>query len=245
MHMMNRIRKNQTRPHQQKQLKKALTSLQNHLERFDDLGEPEAEWAEIIDRTETILRHYQPLLTAREREHLQAFLTASQRQDRGKPVRDLSQAVQNMLGARGMTLSPLSVVLIIACVALLGGIMTLSQFQGQVSLVIRNAGCPDFPVGAALEPGLRNDIQDLGLELPDSVATDSEEQLYVPRVPASLTLEIRADRQLGVNILGRHFLLPLPGEVDSVQFNGQEVLRGPVTQTLDKNPAHEILILCP
>lgn len=142
-------------------------------------------------------------------------------------------------------LSPLTAILLAVIVVIIGGIIGLSYFQMSISITIRNAGCPEIALGDALPAALREELSGYGVAVPGVVLTDTEEHFFLPNLPIPILIEVVKENELQVSLMDRYITLPLPATVDSVQFDGQEVLRGAVSRQLTENPTHEILIHCP
>ena len=141
-------------------------------------------------------------------------------------------------------ISPLTVILLLAILILLGGIMGLSYFGASISITVCNLGCPAIPLGEEMPEALRRELSDYGVAVPDWVETDDEKKISVPSVPVPMIADVVEGNQLRIRFMDRPFLIPLPSTVDSVKFDDQEVLSGSVTRQLAENPSHEIVIQC-
>ena len=228
-----------------KQAKKALLSFLKRLRGLCNKFDSVNKWLERVEKLNTILDEYDDVFDKEDRKRLKkaAEIQDATRAGISAACKVLTFEIEKTLAgmAVGLTFSSVVITVFIATAVIVGVVVGISKIP--VSIHIHNRGCSDIPLGEALPPTVRVLFKTTVGDIPDSIDMDQEETLQAPRLPLKITLEMVSANDLRLD-LGL-FSLPINTNAESVQFDGEEVLDGPVTKRLTEQSEHTLIIICP
>lgn len=228
-----------------KQAKKALLAFLKRLrglcKKFDSVN----KWLERVEQLENLLVEYDDVFDEEERKGLKlaAKLQDSTRAGIRAACKILTAEIEKTLAgmAVGLTLSSVAIATLIVTAVIVGVVVGVSKFP--IEITIHNEGCSEIPLGEEIPLSVRVAFESTVGNIPNSIDTYQEETLEVPRLPLNITMEMVDSGNLELRL--GPITIPIDTEAEGIEFDGEDVLAGPVTKRLTEESEHTVIFTCP
>jgi len=224
--------------------RKALLLFLKNMRRSCSMYGTAQDWYSETKRLKSILEQFTDVLSKEQFAKLSAAMEPLDLTNKGismtckilkKDVKSIAKKFP-MMGAGSAVL-----VKGLVTVAVIAGVSSIFWQASKVKLTVVNQGCSNIPVARGVPPDVAKLLKTLGMKLPLWIATNGSETFFVP--PVTLSIDAMQD-SLTIEFLGQSAYVALPSHVESISFNGGELIGKAVDIQLRTQRAHTAVVTC-
>lgn len=227
------------RPRRRRLLRTLLLKFLKRLKKACEVLETPAQWYEVTKELRGLLNDYRDVLPSSDRDTLWLATLLTDQTHTG--ITQACAILQSRLAtviatlpAAGLAAPALLVGALVVAVTVAVAAVVLNLTS--ITLSIQNINCERFAVTGVLPVAMP------GLELPEFVATNTTETAQLP--PIALNTRRLSASSIVVTLFGVPLNFDLPARVQSVLFDGVELLSGAHTFELGLRKEHTLVIRC-
>ena len=229
------------RKKRQKQLRKSLLAFLKRLRKACKSYESLADWNDLVQPLESLLDKYAQDMPEGRAQRLRDAMNLKSATEQGiqagcKVLQKEIESVISLLPAGGILAPALIGAFIIVAVGVAAVVAVLNSSGREV--LIRDQGCGDISV-----PDLGFNIP--GLSLPSEILNDQTANATIPTI-LSVDLEVRdQERTMTVWIFNNPLHFNFDNQIQSLTFDGVELMNRRTTLDFRNRPSHELIFTCP
>jgi hypothetical protein len=225
----------------QKQLRKGLLAFLKRLRQTCKSYESLADWNELIQPLESLLDEYAQDMPPGRAQRLRDAMNLKSATEQGiqagcKVLQKEIESVISILPAGGILAPALIGAFIVVAVGVAAVVVVLNSSGREV--LIHDQGCGDISV-----PDLGFSIP--GLSLPSEILNDQTANATIPSI-LNVDLEVRdQERTMTVWIFNNPLHFNFDNQIQSLTFDGAELMNRRTTLDFRNRPSHELIFTCP
>lgn len=229
-----------------KKAKRFFTAALKRLKRTYKAIKTVDQWYEFVQQIESMLPEYEDVLSPVDAQRLKAALQLADTSHEGisRAIDVLEFELDHVVnalpsgGALGLAIAGVAVLTAVGV-----GAASAALNASAVPILIRNNGCAPIPICQGVLPALDWLSGAVGIDLPKRpIQSGSQDTLTFP--PLAITLDATARNKLNIEIWGIALPFSVGVDVDSIQFDGQEILGLRTPIDLKRSAYHELTVTC-
>lgn len=204
------------------------------------------QWYEFARQVQSMLPEYEDVLSPVDAQRLRAALRLTDTSHEGisRAIDVLEFELEHVVSALPAG-GALGAVIVGAAVVVAAGVgaTSVALNASAVQVTVRNDGCAPIPICQGVVPALDWISGALGISLPEQpIQVDSQDNISLPSLV--LTVDATTRRRIAFQILGFTLPFSLSVDVDSIQFDGKELLGTSTLIDLRGAAQHEFVVTC-
>ena len=229
-----------------KRARKFFIALLKRLKKAYKVIKTADQWYEFARQVQSMLPEYEDVLSPVDAQRLKAALQLTDTSHEGisRAIDVLEFELEHVVSVLPSGGALGAVILGAAVVVAAGvGATCIALNASAVEIVVKNNGCAPIPICQGVIPALDWISGAVGISLPEQpIQSDAQDSISFP--PLVLTVDATTRRKVSFQVMGLALPFSLSVDVDSIRFDGKELLGAKTPIDLRGAAQHEFVVTC-